>query len=51
MIEVEDPDKAKAQIEILSPDRSKLSQDERTNLIEYELAEIRSVIKDYLLEH
>jgi len=49
--DVEDPEVARAQIRKLSPDRLKLSQDERTNLIEYELSEIRSVIKYYLLEH
>jgi hypothetical protein len=49
--DVEDPYEAQAQIRKLSSNRSELSHDERTNLIEYELSEIRSVIKYYLLEH
>lgn len=51
MIDVEDPEEAKAQIRKLSPDRLNLSQDDRTNLIENELSEIKSVIKHFLLEH
>ncbi|CAB5353537.1 unnamed protein product [Rhizophagus irregularis] len=51
VIDVDDPNDAKDQILKLSPNRLKLSQDERTNLIEHELTEIKSVIKHYLLEH
>ncbi|GBB86830.1 hypothetical protein RclHR1_13280002 [Rhizophagus clarus] len=51
IVDVEDPEEAKAQIRKLSPGRSNLSQDARTELIEHELTEIKSVIKHYLLEH
>ncbi|GBB86831.1 hypothetical protein RclHR1_13280003 [Rhizophagus clarus] len=50
IVDVEDSEEAKSQIQKLSPDRSSLNQDARIKLIEHELTEIKSVIKHYLLE-
>ncbi|RIA82811.1 hypothetical protein C1645_490043 [Glomus cerebriforme] len=49
-INLSDLDKAKSQITDLAANRSTLNHDDRTKLLEYELSEVKAVIKHYLLE-